>query len=99
MTTATHEREPQTFKEKKGMEFAINMYHDLEEVGKVDSEIEKIKSLSKALIDLVENSNITTMDQVHLMQNTTLRIIYKNAIEYLDHKESEVKRQMCEDLK
>tara|TARA_R110002074_G_scaffold360802_1_gene533694 strand:- start:444 stop:740 length:297 start_codon:yes stop_codon:yes gene_type:complete len=97
--TATHEREPQTFKEKKGMEFAINMYHDLEEVGKVDSEIEKIKSLSKALIDLVENSNITTMDQVHLMQNTTLRIIYKNAIEYLDHKESEVKRQMCEDLK
>tara|TARA_R110002110_G_scaffold318208_1_gene530971 strand:- start:167 stop:463 length:297 start_codon:yes stop_codon:yes gene_type:complete len=97
--TATHEREPQTFKEKKGMEFAINMYHDLEEVGKVDSEIEKIKSLSKALIDLVENANITTMDQVHLMQNTTLRIIYKNAIEYLDHKESEVKRQMCEDLK
>ena len=97
--TATHEREPETFKEKKGMEFAINMYHDLEEVGKVDSEIEKIKSLSKALIDLVENSNITTMDQVHLMQNTTLRIIYKNAIEYLDHKESEVKRQMCEDLK
>ena len=97
--TATHEREPETFKEKKGMEFAINMYHDLEEVGKVDSEIEKIKSLSKALIDLVENANITTMDQVHLMQNTTLRIIYKNAIEYLDHKESEVKRQMCEDLK
>ena len=97
--TATHEREPETFKEKKGMEYAINMYHDLEEVGKVDSEIEKIKSLSKALIDLVENANITTMDQVHLMQNTTLRIIYKNAIEYLDHKESEVKRQMCEDLK
>ena len=99
MTTQSHERNPETFKEKKGMEFALDIYHDLENVSQVQGEIEKIKSLSKALIDLVENANISTMDQVHILQNTTLRVIYKNALEYLDFKESEVKNQMCEDMK
>jgi|TARA_R110000744_G_scaffold16247_3_gene44881 hypothetical protein len=99
MTTQSHERNPETFKEKKGMEFALDIYHDLDNVSQVQGEIEKIKSLSKALIDLVENANISTMDQVHILQNTTLRVIYKNALEYLNFKEYEVKNQMCEDMK
>ena len=99
MTPQSHERNPETYKEKKGMEFALDIYHDLDNVSQVQGEIEKIKSLSKALIDLVENANISTMDQVHILQNTTLRVIYKNALEYLNFKESEVKNQMCEDMK
>tara|TARA_R110002124_G_scaffold152155_1_gene319058 strand:+ start:757 stop:1059 length:303 start_codon:yes stop_codon:yes gene_type:complete len=95
----TQINDPESFKELKGMDFAVNIYHDLEHVGKVESDIEKIKSLSKALSDLVENADIPRLDQIHLLQNTTLRVIYNHTLEYLDFKESEVKRQMCEDMK
>ena len=56
--------------------------------------------LSKALIDLIESQeDLTIVDRIHIMQNTTLRLIYKNTLEYLDYKERQVKKQMCEDLK
>ena len=42
MTTQSHERNPETFKEKKGMEFALDIYHDLDNVSQVQGEIEKI---------------------------------------------------------
>jgi len=96
--TTSQENRP-TYKEEKSMEYAIKVYHDLNNVGQVETDLQKIKSLSVALTDLVQNADIPIMDQIHLLQNTTLRLIYQNTIEYLDYKENEVKKQMCEDLK
>jgi len=95
----THERDPQSFKELKGMDFAVKVYHDISQVGQVETELEKIKSLSKALTDLVENADIPIIDQIRLLQNTTLRVIYKNTLDVLDMREAEEKVKMCEDLK
>jgi hypothetical protein len=95
----THERDPQSFKELKGMDFAVKVYHDISQVGQVATDIEKIKSLSKALTDLVENADIPILDQIRVLQNTTLRVIYKNTLDVLDMRESEEKAKMCEDLK
>ena len=95
----THERDPQSFKELKGMDFAVKVYHDISQVGQVETELGKIKSLSQALSDLVENADIPILDQIRLLQNTTLRVIYKNTLDVLDTREKEEKAKMCEDLK
>ena len=96
----THELgNPESFKERKGMSFAVKVYHDISEVGQVETDLEKIKSLSKALSDLVENADIPILDQIRLLQNTTLRVIYKNTLDVLDMREAEEKVKMCEDLK
>jgi len=95
----THERDPQSFKELKGMDFAVKVYHDISQVGQVATDLEKIKSLSQALSDLVENADIPILDQIRLLQNTTLRVIYKNTLDVLDMREAEEKAKMCEDLK
>jgi len=98
----THERDPESFKEKKSFDLSLKMYHDLNEVGRIsdNTTLEKVNSLSKALIDLIESQeDLTIVDRIHIMQNTTLRLIYKNTLEYLDYKERQVKKQMCEDLK
>lgn len=98
----THERDPESFKEKKGFDLSLKMYHDLNEVGKISNNttLEKVSSLSEVLIELVESQkDLTIVDQIHIMQNTTLRLIYKNTLKFLDYKERQVKKQMCEDLK
>ena len=88
----------ESLKEQKAMDMTFKIFHDLEDIKSV-KELKKVKLVHELIEQVLDNSELGTMDSITMLKNITLRTIHISTLKYLDHKEKKELEKMQEDMK